>query len=327
MPSSGNANLYVHYGTPVASIAEYDATNHSLKLGIKNFMYSSATANGTMFVDAVAQGTGWVTASLRWYIRGVSGGFAYPGFYGVWIIVKFIIYDLTSSVINEIVLLHEELPWYDPGTWRDVNFDVPLYISHHYRFSINASAHAGITGFGSADMDCGGLSIPDSRIEWGYLTVPNTEPAPKLSIFATFGGTTNPRPGNYWYNFNETVTVRASPNSGYSFNSWSLDGETKYENPITVTMDSDHTLTARFKRKSGGCPTLFVWNGTGYADEGVLNIHAESDITVQHKIQNTLALKNGAYDLQLQELDNFTSHIDQVKLYAVDNLGEWICLR
>jgi len=73
----------------------------------------------------------------------------------------------------------------------------------------------------------------------------------------------------------------------------------------------------------GGCPTLFVWDGIDYIEEGVLDIHAESDITVQHEIQNTLALENGVYNLQLRELDEFTSHIDQVKLYAVDYQGEW----
>ena len=71
------------------------------------------------------------------------------------------------------------------------------------------------------------------------------------------------------------------------------------------------------------CPTLFVWNGTDYVEEGLLDIHANSDITVQHRIQNTLALENHVYKLELRELDNNTSHIDQVKLYAVDYEGEW----
>lgn len=73
----------------------------------------------------------------------------------------------------------------------------------------------------------------------------------------------------------------------------------------------------------GSCPTLFVWNGSNYESEGLLNIHADSDVTVQHEIQNTLALKNNFYNLQLRELDEFTSHVDQVKLYAVDHQGEW----
>jgi len=73
----------------------------------------------------------------------------------------------------------------------------------------------------------------------------------------------------------------------------------------------------------GGCPTLFVWNGTDYTEEGILDIHAESDVTVQHEIQNSLVLENGVYKLQLRELDEHTSHIDQVKLYAVDYQGKW----
>ena len=73
----------------------------------------------------------------------------------------------------------------------------------------------------------------------------------------------------------------------------------------------------------GSCPTLFVWNGTAYVEEGLLDIHAESDVTVQHRIENSLALENDVYKLQLRELDNHTSHIDQVRLYAVDYEGEW----
>ena len=145
-----------------------------------------------------------------------------------------------------------------------------------------------------------------------------------LTISAAQGGTTNPAPGTYVYGYGSYVTVTASAYSDYSFNCWLLDGAIRYDNPITVTMYSDHTLTAYFHGgPGGGCPTLFVWNGTSYVEEGILNIHAESDVTVQHTIQNTPVLKNGFYNLQLRELDNYTSHIDQVKLYAIDGQGEW----
>jgi len=149
-----------------------------------------------------------------------------------------------------------------------------------------------------------------------------------LDIQTSSGGTTIPAPGTYTYNYGSCVTVTASATSGYSFSYWILDGNQYHENPITVPMYSDHTLTAYFYYGGGGgggggCPTLFVWNGTSYVEEGVLDIHAESDVTVQHQIQNILVLENGVYKLQLKELDNYTSHIDQVKLYAVDNQGEW----
>lgn len=151
-----------------------------------------------------------------------------------------------------------------------------------------------------------------------------------LTISAESGGTTEPlTPGTYiYYDYGSSVTLNASPYTDYEFDYWLLDGATKNANPITFTMISDHTLKAYFEYSDGGAtgfPTLFVWDGDEYAEEGILDIHAESDVTVQHWIQNTLALENGVYKLQLRELDEFTSHIDQVKLYAVDYEGEW-CL-
>lgn len=106
-------------------------------------------------------------------------------------------------------------------------------------------------------------------------------------------GTTNPTPGTYTHSCGESVTVTAIPYASYDFDYWVLDGATVYDNPITVNMNSDHTSEAHFKYSpGGGCPTLFVWNGTAYIEEGALDIHADSDVTVQHRIQNTLALQN-----------------------------------
>jgi DNA-binding Lrp family transcriptional regulator len=59
-------------------------------------------------------------------------------------------------------------------------------------------------------------------------------------------GTTEPPPGTYTYPKDTHVTVQALPNPGYKFSHWTLDGETRTENPITVVMDKDHTLKAFF---------------------------------------------------------------------------------
>ena len=72
----------------------------------------------------------------------------------------------------------------------------------------------------------------------------------------------------------------------------------------------------------GGCPTLFVWDGSQYVEEATLDIHADSDVTLQHTIGQTLAPDKNFYKLSLRELDEFTSHIDYVKLYVVDSDGE-----
>jgi len=60
-------------------------------------------------------------------------------------------------------------------------------------------------------------------------------------------GTTNPPPGEYTYPEGSTVTVQAIPNTGYMFANWTLDGQTRTENPITITIDKDYTLTANFQ--------------------------------------------------------------------------------
>lgn len=75
-----------------------------------------------------------------------------------------------------------------------------------------------------------------------------------LTIEAGLDGTTDPvpetyphpAPENYPYMERMNVTVTATPSEGYSFVNWTLDGGLRTENPITVTMDSNHTLKAWF---------------------------------------------------------------------------------
>lgn len=106
----------------------------------------------------------------------------------------------------------------------------------------------------------------------------------------------------------------------YTFSHWE-DGSTN--NPRTVPVYSNMTITAYYIREYyGTCPTLFVWNGTDYVYETLLNINAYSDITLQHRIVQPLVKDGAFYKISLRELDEFTSHIDQVKLYAIAINGE-----
>jgi hypothetical protein len=68
----------------------------------------------------------------------------------------------------------------------------------------------------------------------------------KLMIASALEGTTNPLPRTYNYVEGDSVSITAIPNLGYSFSYWLLDGENKTENPITVIMDSNHTLEPFF---------------------------------------------------------------------------------
>ena len=68
-----------------------------------------------------------------------------------------------------------------------------------------------------------------------------------LTIGTTTGGSTNPTPGSYTYAPGSSATITAIPNSGYAFDHWVLDGTSYATNPITVTMNANHTLTAYFR--------------------------------------------------------------------------------
>ncbi|MBA7625615.1 hypothetical protein ES703_33047 [subsurface metagenome] len=79
-----------------------------------------------------------------------------------------------------------------------------------------------------------------------------------LTIAAGTGGTTNPAPGSHPYDYGTQASVTAIPSSGYQFSGWSGDASGT-TTQITITMDSDKSITASFseitppKPKKGGC--------------------------------------------------------------------------
>jgi len=82
-----------------------------------------------------------------------------------------------------------------------------------------------------------------------------------LTTAAGIGGTTDPAPGTYSYYSNTDVQVEAVPDNGYGFDEWTGDVPEGHEsdNPITITMDSDKSITANFIRQY----TLTIAAGTG----------------------------------------------------------------
>jgi len=89
----------------------------------------------------------------------------------------------------------------------------------------------------------GNMAVEDNLGEYYTYRVQTVY---KLRITTTIGGTTNPAPGEYTYVEGTSVNVTAVPNAGFSFAYWLLDSEMRTENPITITMDSNHTLEAYF---------------------------------------------------------------------------------
>ena len=72
----------------------------------------------------------------------------------------------------------------------------------------------------------------------------------KLTISATEGGKVTPASGDY--SLNEEVVLTAYPDWGYDFTGWQ-DGEgtvLSTDNPYTITMDADKTVTGVFTQRS-----------------------------------------------------------------------------
>ncbi|MCK4788571.1 MAG: hypothetical protein KAV87_32820, partial [Desulfobacteraceae bacterium] len=75
------------------------------------------------------------------------------------------------------------------------------------------------------------------------------EPKYDLTLNTTIGGTTDPPPGIHSHYSGKEITLTAVPDRGYRFKGWS-GSVSETNNPVTVIMDSDKSLTAHFSRES-----------------------------------------------------------------------------
>lgn len=70
-----------------------------------------------------------------------------------------------------------------------------------------------------------------------------------LTIQTGLGGSTDPVPDEYWARAGSSKAVSASPSEGYAFKQWILDGSIVGDATThSLTVDSPHTLSARFNR-------------------------------------------------------------------------------
>jgi len=176
-----------------------------------------------------------------------------------------------------------------------------------------------------------------------YNRAPNTPSTPSGTTSGYTGtsysystSTTDPDGDNVCYQFDwgdgSTTTTGwyASGATASASHTWSSSGtyyvKVKAQDSYSAWSGWSSSLTVTISSGGGGggggCPTLFVWNGKTYVKEGLLDIHAESDVTVDYRLKYLKPVGSLCL-LSLRELDNYTSHIDYVKLYAVDAEGNW----
>jgi hypothetical protein len=101
-----------------------------------------------------------------------------------------------------------------------------------------------------------------------------------LTITATAGGTTDPAPGVYTYSGGASVQVTALPEAGYRFDHWVLDGSPNGSaNPISILMNSNHTLQAVFAETHTLVITVSA-GGTTSPVPGTYNYNVPTNVSV-----------------------------------------------
>ncbi|MEM3698181.1 MAG: hypothetical protein QXQ94_11950 [Candidatus Bathyarchaeia archaeon] len=142
-------------------------------------------------------------------------------------------------------LIHANDTRVKDNAWHNVSVEVEdssvkVYMDEDLIFQWNGDLNRTYNYFGF----CGATG---SYTNWHIIDNFSIKiPHYNLTISANYGGTTNPAPGTYTYVSGTSFEVVAVPEMGYSFDHWLLDGEVKTENPITLVMNTNHTLEAYF---------------------------------------------------------------------------------
>lgn len=91
------------------------------------------------------------------------------------------------------------------------------------------------------------VSIAAGRVH--SVALIETEPPSDytLTIGTEGSGTTVPAPGNHIYDVGEEVLITAVPDDDWLFEMWVINGTQVYDNPYTVTMNSNITAIAHFE--------------------------------------------------------------------------------
>jgi hypothetical protein len=90
------------------------------------------------------------------------------------------------------------------------------------------------------------LVYEDIQVVSGEVAPPPPTITYALTIQTGAGGTTSPIPGIYPIEQGLTQQVSASAYTGFQFANWLLDGVIRTENPISITMNTNHTVQAVF---------------------------------------------------------------------------------
>jgi hypothetical protein len=93
-----------------------------------------------------------------------------------------------------------------------------------------------------------------------HSSTPPELPMYTLTINYSSDGRTTPGPNKYKYPAGQQVTITPFPDAGYFFKNWTINRETKNtSNPLTLSMDSDKSVSANFESTANQSEQKQVW--------------------------------------------------------------------
>ena len=122
------------------------------------------------------------------------------------------------------------------------------------------------------------------------------------------------------YEENATATLTANANEGYEFVNWTVGEETKTDNPLTITVTADMTITANFQEKATPAEVVtMLWKEDSYTFN--TGTHARDMDYYDGKLY--VMNKN---DKKIYTIDAVTGKADAEAYVALDNLtGYSVC--
>ncbi len=112
------------------------------------------------------------------------------------------------------------------------------------------SGYYDVDSFSGSNQDASGSDgiwdnpyVIDSNNEDRYPFAP---PSYTLIVDPAIGGTTDPPTGSYTYYDGQIATILAIPDVNYTFDHWEYGSQTNTDNPMSVTMNQDHTVLPVF---------------------------------------------------------------------------------
>ncbi len=170
----------------------------------------------------------------------------------------------------------------------------PAEGTHTYQYGdsiiVTASPDAGyeLTGWSG---DCSGTgSCQVSMTSDRSVHATFAERSYNLTISSGSGGYTSPAEGTYQYQYGDSITISAIPNSGYRFSGWS--GDCSGTGNCNLSMTSDRSVHASFSMITYTLTITVDDGGTTNPSEGVYHYSPGESVTI------TASSSSSSYDFE-----------------------------